>query len=265
MGKGAGLSRYTSVMPIVTLLTDFGTSDSYVAEVKARILAGAPGAVLVDVTHAVPPGDLRAAAYLLGRTWHRFPTGTVHLVVVDPGVGTARAAFALAAEGHWFVGPDNGVFTPVLHDREVEIVELAVSEGAAPTFHGRDVFAPAAAALVRGTPLQLLGAPFDRIPERLVLTEPRYEGKSIVGEIVYVDRFGTLVTNLVAETVPDYAVIEVEGLAIGPLRHTYGDVPTGGLLAYEGSAGAVEIAVRDGSAARRLGMGVGGRIRARLG
>ena len=102
-------------------------------------------------------------------------------------------------------------------------------------------------------------------PELLAYTVPHYEGKSVVGEIVYVDRFGTLVTNLTPDLVPPYAILEVEGLDIGPLRRTYGDVPTGGLLAYVGSGGAVEIAVRDGSAARRLGMGVGSRIRARLG
>lgn len=252
-------------MPIVTLLTDFGTTDSYVAEIKARVLAGAPDAVLVDVTHAVPPGDVRAAAYLLGRTWHRFPEGTVHLAIVDPGVGTARAALAAGAGGHWFVGPDNGLFTPLFRDYEVEVVSLPVPEGASPTFHGRDLFAPAAAALAGRVSLRRLGRPMLGIPERLVQAEPRYEGKSIVGEIVYVDRFGTLVTNLTPETVPDYAVLEVEGLEIGKLRRTYGDVPTGGLLAYEGSGGAIEIAVRDGSAARRLGLGVGGRIRARLG
>jgi S-adenosylmethionine hydrolase len=252
-------------MSIATLLTDFGTSDSYVAELKARLLSDAPGATLVDVTHAVPPGDVRAAAYILGRTWRRFPAGTVHLAVVDPGVGTARAALALRAGDQWLVGPDNGTFTPVLRDHEVEIVALPVPEDAAPTFHGRDLFAPAAAALLRGVPLHLLGSPFLEQPERLATAEPHYEGKSIVGEIVYVDRFGTLVTNLSVDAVPDYAVLEVEGLEIGRLRRTYGDVPTGGLLAYEGSGGAIEIAVRDGSAARRLGMGVGGRIRARLG
>ena len=252
-------------MSVITLLTDFGTSDSYVAETKGVLLGACPEAVLVDVTHSVPPGDVRAGAYLLGRAWHRFPAGTIHLAVVDPGVGTERAAFALRSHGHWFVGPDNGLFTPVLRDAEVEIVVLPIPDGAAPTFHGRDLFAPAAAAIARGTPLQALGRPFAGIPERLTYTEPHYEGKSIVGEIVYLDRFGTLVTNLTPELVPPYAVLEVEGLEIGPLRRTFGDVPIGGLLAYVGSGGAVEIAVRDGSAARRLGMGVGGRIRARLG
>ena len=251
--------------PLITLLTDFGTADSYVAEVKAALLRAAPHATLVDVTHAVPPGDLRAAAYLLGRTWHRFPEGAVHLAVVDPGVGTPRAALAFGTAGHWFVGPDNGLFTPVLRDAAVEIVTLAIPPTAAPTFHGRDLFAPAAAALASGAALQALGQPYLGIPHRLSYRDPHYEGKSVVGEVVYVDRFGTLVTNLTPEMVPDYAVIEIEGLDIGPLRRTFGDVPTGGLLAYLGSGGQVEIAVRDGSAARRLGMGVGGRIRVRLG
>jgi S-adenosyl-L-methionine hydrolase (adenosine-forming) len=253
------------IRPLITLLTDFGTADSYVAEMKAALLGAVPQATLVDLTHAVPPGDLRAAAYLLGRTWHRFPQGTVHLAVVDPGVGTARAALAFAAGGHWFVGPDNGLFTPVLRDAAVEIVTLPIPATASPTFHGRDLFAPAAAALAGGTPLESLGQPFRGIPHRLSYREPHYEGKTMVGEVAYVDRFGTLVTNLTREMVPDYAVIEVEGLDIGPLRRTFGDVPTGGLLAYLGSGGQVEIAVRDGSAARRLGLGVGGRIRVRLG
>jgi S-adenosylmethionine hydrolase len=265
MGEGSGVSALPYGMPLVTLLTDFGTSDSYVAEIKGVLLGLCPAAVLVDVTHAVPPGDIRAGAYLLGRSWHRFPAGTVHFSVVDPGVGTARAALALRAHGHWFVGPDNGLFTPVLRDAEVEIVTLPTPAGAAPTFHGRDLFAPAAAALARGTALQTLGGPFITIPVRLAYTEPHYEGKAVIGEIVYVDRFGTLVTNLTTELVPPYAVLAVEGLDIGPLRRTFGDVPTGGLLAYVGSGGAIEIAVRDGSAARRLGLGVGGRIRARLG
>ena len=253
------------MMPLVTLLTDFGTTDSYVAELKAVVLRQAPDAVLVDVTHAVPPGDVRAGAYIGGRTWHRFPPGTVHLAVVDPGVGTARSALALHSGGQAFVGPDNGLFTAPLRSSVVEIVELPVPDGAAPTFHGRDLFAPAAAALACGVPLPRLGEPFTGVPQRLAYTEPHYEGKSIVGEIVYVDRFGTLVTNLTPELVPAYAVMEVEGLEVGPLRRTYGDVPTGGLVACIGSGGEIEIAVRDGSAARRLGMGVGSRIRARLG
>lgn len=250
---------------IITLLTDFGTTDSYVAETKAALLTLAPRATLVDITHSVPPGDIRAGAYLLSRSRRRFPPGTVHLAVVDPGVGTDRAALAIAAEGHRFVGPDNGIFTAVLRDAAVEIVTLPVPDKASPTFHGRDLFAPAAAALATGATLTSLGEPLLGMPHRLAYAEPRYDGKTLIGEVVYVDRFGTLVTNLTPELVPDHAVLEVEGLEIGPLRRTFGDVSTGGLVAYVGSGGSVEIAVRDGSAARRLGMGVGGRIRARLG
>lgn len=252
-------------MTIVTLLTDFGTTDSYVAEVKGVLLSRAPAAILVDVSHGVPPGDIRSAAYILGRTWHRFPPGTVHLVVTDPGVGTSRAALALSAQGHCFVGPDNGVFTPVLHDAEVEAVTLSTPPGASPTFHGRDLFAPAAAALAGGTGLSTLGQRFAGIPERLAYTPPHHEGKSVIGEIVYVDRFGSLITNLTSDLVPTYATLEVEDLEVGPLKLTYTDVAAGGLLAYVGSGGAIEIAVRNGSAARRLGVGIGGRVRARLG
>lgn len=252
-------------MPILTLLTDFGSSDYYVAEMKGVILSATADLTLVDVTHAVAPGDVRSAAYILGRFWHRFPPGTIHLAVIDPEVGTARAALALCVGGHFFVGPDNGVFTSVLHDTEVEAVALPTPADAAPTFHGRDVFAPAAAALAAGRALHTLGPAFAKIPTRLSVTVPHYEGKSIVGEVIYVDRFGTLITNLTRELVPAYATIEIEDLDIGRLQQTFGDAPAGGLLAYVGSGGAVEIAVRNGSAARRLGIGVGGRVQARLG
>jgi hypothetical protein len=251
-------------MTIITLLTDFGTTDSYVAEMKGVLLSMAPAATVVDLSHGVPPGDVRSAAYILGRTWERFPPGTVHLVVVDPGVGTTRAALALSAHQHSFVGPDNGVFSPVLRDTEVRAVVLPTPESASPTFHGRDVFAPAAAALASGSSLQSLGEPLGCIPERLAYTLPHHEGKTVIGEIVYIDRFGSLITNLTAELVPSYARLEVEDLDLGPLQRTFNDVTVGGLLAYIGSGGAIEIAVRNGSAARRLGVGVGGRVRAKL-
>src|SRR4051794_5769668 len=218
-------------MTLITILTDFGTADSYVAEVKGVLLSGAPGATLVDVTNEVAPGDIRSAAYILERTWHRFPPSTIHLVVVDPGVGSSRAALAFSARGHYFVGPDNGVFTPVLHDAEVEAVVLPEPVGASPTFHGRDLFAPAAAALAGGAALTTLGQPFAGLPERLAYTMPHYEGKTVVGEIIYIDRFGSLITNLTTDLVPAYARLEVEDLDIGPLRRTFNDVTAGGLLA----------------------------------
>ncbi len=252
-------------MPLITLLTDFGTTDSYVGEMKGVLLSLAPGTTLVDLSHDIAPGDIASAAYVLSRAWHRFPEETVHLVVIDPGVGTSRGALAFRARGHFFVGPDNGVFTPVFRAVDIEAVSLPAPELAAPTFHGRDLFAPVAAALASGRSLSSLGARYTQSPQRVSGAAPRYEGKSVVGEVIYVDRFGNLITNLTPELVPDYATLEAESLNIGRLHTTFGDVPTGGLVAYLGSGGTVEIAVRNGSAARRLGLGVGGKVRAWLG
>jgi S-adenosyl-L-methionine hydrolase (adenosine-forming) len=144
-------------------------------------------------------------------------------------------------------------------------VRLPVPDGAAATFHGRDLFAPVAARLALGDPLHSVGELLKEPPQRLVDPVPWYQGKAVIGEVLYVDHFGNLVTNLTEDLVPGYAVMEVEDFEIGPVRRTFGDVPTGELLAYIGSGNTVEIAVRDGSAARRLGIGVGGRIRVRLG
>jgi S-adenosylmethionine hydrolase len=252
-------------MTLITLLTDFGTTDAYVAEMKGRLLSLAPAAQIVDVSHTLAPGDVRAAAYIVGRVWRHFPPGSVHLAVVDPGVGTDRKALAVGAHDHFFIGPDNGILSSVIRDARVRITALPIPDGVSSTFHGRDVFAPAAAALARGTGLTELGELFSGVPVRLSTREPYHEGKTLIGEVIYVDRFGTLVTNFHAENLPAYASVEIEGVEIGKLRHTYGDVPTGGLVAYLGSGGDVEIAVRDGSAARRFGIGVGGKVRARLG
>lgn len=263
----AGLSRPLSliVMPIITFLTDYGTADSYVGEVKGVLLSLAPGCTVIDLTHEVSPGDVAGAAYVLARTWGRYPDGSVHLVIVDPGVGTSRAALALRVAGQNFVGPDNGLFGALAPLPGLEAVELAVPARASSTFHGRDVFAPAAAALARNVPLADLGVAHRQAPVRLPAREPVYEGKTVIGDVTYVDRYGNLATNLTTAVVPAYAILEVESLVIGPLRGTFNDVPPGGLVAYVGSGGYVEIAVRGGSAARRLGLGVGGKIRARLG
>jgi hypothetical protein len=244
---------------IVTLLTDFGLADSYVAEVKAALLAAAPDLTLVDVTHAVPPGDVRAGQYLLGRAWQRFPTGTVHLAVVDPGVGTARRALAGEAGGHRFVGPDNGLFSCLPAD--TRWVELTAPAAAAPTFHGRDVFAPAAARLALGARLAELGPPVVGVT-RSPLPAPHHDGTAWVGEVIYVDRFETLVTNLPADAVEPGVRLVVGDRDVGPLRRTFADVEPGHLVAFVGSGGTVEIAVRGGSAMRLLGVGVGAAVRA---
>ncbi len=263
-GKAVSRTMFTS-MPLITLLTDFGTRDSYVGEVKGTLLRLAPAATLVDISHDITPGDAGAGAFILSRVWPRFPAGTVHLVVVDPGVGTVRSALAGQAGGHWFVGPDNGVLTPMLRHGEVSLVELPTPPDASPTFHARDLFAPAAAALAQGVELTALGPRLARAPTLLPTAAPHYEAKSLVGEVVYVDHFGNLITNIMGDRVPDHATVEVEGMDLGRIRRTFGDVAAGALVAYVGSGGTLEIAVRNGSASRRLGMGTGGRVRVWLG
>jgi S-adenosyl-L-methionine hydrolase (adenosine-forming) len=234
---------------VITLLTDFGTADSYVAEVKGVLLAGAPDATLVDITHELSPGDVTAAQVVLGRVWPRFPARSVHLAVVDPGVGTARHALALAAGGHFFVGPDNGLFTPLLDGARV--VALPVPPGASPTFHGRDVFAPAAAALAAGTRLEAMGTPHATSVRRPP-PAARHEGRDVVGEVLLVDRFGTLVTNVPHAAMADGASVQVASRPVGHVRRTFADVAPGQPVAYVGSGGTLEIAVRDGSAAATL-------------
>jgi S-adenosyl-L-methionine hydrolase (adenosine-forming) len=247
-------------MGIVTLLTDFGTADSYVGEVKAVLLSQSPLATLVDITHHVPPGNVRAAAYLFERSWKNFPPGSVHLVVVDPGVGTDRAALVLALQDHFFVGPDNGVFTSILAQPSVIATTLPIPEDASATFHGRDVFARAAATLAnRGWWPELgtrLVGPGVRLEERA----PEQDSGGWIGEIVHVDHFGNLVTNLQPRHLSAGSVVQVSDVEIA-IVNTYGEVKSGALLAYVGSGGTLEIAVRGGSAVQVLRAEVGQRVR----
>jgi len=247
-------------MPIVTLLTDFGTTDSYAAEVKGVLLSQAPLATVIDISHEIPPGNVRAAAYLLDRTWKRFPPGTVHLVVVDPGVGTERAALVLGLQHQFFVGPDNGVFTSILSQPNLLVTALPIPEDAAPTFHGRDVFAPAAASLANRGWWPELGKRLTGTGVRLEIPTPQPAGSGWIGEIVHVDRFGNLVTNLGRQHLAAGYVVKV-GTAEIPVLKTYGEVPQGALLAYLGSAGALEIAVRGGSASQVLRAELGHPVR----
>lgn len=246
-------------MTIITLLTDFGTTDSYVAEMKAVLLASASNAVLVDISHQVAPGDIRAGQYLLGRAWKHFPPATVHLAIVDPGVGTARRALAAEHHGQRFVAPDNGVlsFLP----KDARYVSLPVPASASATFHGRDVFAPAAARLANGAALEDLGEMITD-PCYTPLPAARHDHLTVIGEVIYIDRFGTLVTNIPGDAVQPGARVRIEDSEAGSLRRTFRDVARGALVAFVGSGGTVEIAVRDGSAARMLGVGVGAEVRA---
>ena len=244
-------------MPIiVTLLTDFGTADGYVAEVKGTILSGAPGVVLIDVAHDLEAQDVEGGRLALARYWRRFPPGTIHLAVVDPDVGTARRAIAIASDDRYLVGPDNGVLSPALLVGGARAVVLAVPTHASPTFHARDVFAPAVAMLASGATIDALGNPIGDPVIRRTVEARRLPGGAIEGRIITVDRFGNAVTNLVAV---HGGAIEI-GATLLPIRRTYADVEPGSLVALSGSSGLVEIAVRDGSAAMLLGLRRGGAV-----
>jgi S-adenosylmethionine hydrolase len=243
----------------ITLLSDFGTRDGYAGAVKGVIARILPVVTLDDISHDIPPGDVWSAAYALARYWRLYPVGTVHLAVVDPGVGTARSALACRAEGRFLVAPDNGVLSRVLDDaaswKTVELrgVELPedVRTGASATFHARDLFAPAAARLAMGVELERLGPELPD-PVRLREPEPERDGRGGAGEVVAIDRFGNLLTNLPGGWIPSASAhVEVGGSSI-QLRRTYGEAEPDELLALVGSDGRLEIAVREGSAAARL-------------
>src|SRR4030081_2274922 len=169
---------------IVTLLTDFGTTDGYVGELKGVLATGAPGVSIVDVAHDIPPHDVDGARLALARYWRRFPEGAVHLVVVEPGVGGTRAALGVESEGRFLVGPDNGVLSPALLHAGARCVTLDVPAGAAPTFHGRDVFAPAAVELAQGIALDALGEPCTDPEVRRTPEATRREDGAVMGVVI---------------------------------------------------------------------------------
>lgn len=257
--------------PLIALLTDFGTADGYVGVMKSVILGIAPGVPLVDLTHNVPPQDVRAGAWILHTSWRYLPAGAVCLAVVDPGVGTTRRAIACAAGGRLFVGPDNGLFGYILAaSPATAAVTLDNPRYQLPapsaTFHGRDIFAPAAAHLGAGVPLAALGDAID--PDSLVpLTMPRPQRvpAGLLGHVMHVDHFGNLITDFG----PDVASgllrmpqprIRLAATEITATAATFGAGPPGVLFALLDSSGHLAIALRDGSAAAQLGAGVGATV-----
>lgn len=249
---------------IITLTTDFGLSDSYVGAMKGVILGICPEAALVDISHEIRPQAVRQAAYVLSSAVPYFPRGAVHLVVVDPGVGSERRPIVVRTEQATYVAPDNGVLSLALAgDPAVLAVHLAESRyrllPTSATFHGRDIFAPAAAHLARGTDPRDMG-PSVPLADLRVLPFPQAATQpdgSQLGEILHIDRFGNLVTSLQIETPSAAWLVQAGGEQIEGLAQTYADVAPGELVAYVGSSGYLEIAVRDGNAAARLGMAVG--------
>ncbi len=244
---------------IVTFTSDFGTRDSYVAEMKAAVLALNRAVQLVDVTHEVGPQDIVEGALVLEAAAPRFPAATVHVAVVDPGVGTERRGLAVIAGGQVFVGPDNGLFTPMLAAGDWQAFELRAPEYrhavVSRTFHGRDVFAPAAAHLTLGVDPARFG-PSVTDPVRLPWPAVRPVAGGIAGTVLYVDRFGNLVTSIdaaaIARIASDGRVVVAIGAHRLPLVETYADLPPRGAGGVIGSRDRLEVAVRDGSAAARF-------------
>ncbi len=269
-------------MGFITLITDFGLDDGYVGAMKGVILSIAPHATIVDISHAVAAQDVRSAAWILYTAYHTFPQSTVHCVVVDPGVGSQRRAIALQAGAHTFVAPDNGLLSYVLAREPLHMaVELADPRfhhhPVSRTFHGRDIFAPAAAHIVQGILLDEMGPPIDQ-PITWPLPHPgRGTEGALLGHVLHVDHFGNCITDLQMRSEKDdlYLVhrlgegsdplpmprcqvrIRAGGCSLQGISRTYSDGPSGKPLALVGSSGHLEIALVGGSAAQALDLRVG--------
>lgn len=257
--------------PILTLITDFGLQDEFVGVVKGVILSHARDARIVDISHLIPPQAIGTASHLLARSYGYFPAATVHLVIVDPGVGSSRAILAIAADSHYFVGPDNGVFTPILdHAASVSVYRVDITaplfNRISATFHGRDIMAPVAGQLAAGLDISRVGPDIaknrcQRLPGPVCCRL----GKTLQGEIVHIDVFGNLCTNISREAVDSFAAgqaIQVrvsDGLLL-PLERNYASMVKGAALALYDSHDFLEIAINQGNAARSLRLTVGMKI-----
>jgi S-adenosylmethionine hydrolase len=257
--------------PIITLTTDYGLKDSYVAGLKGAILTLCPAACLVDVTHLVPPQNIRWGAFVLATVFQDFPAGTVHLAVVDPEVGTNRRGLAVTSQRYRFVGPDNGIFSLVLQAEsswEARSLENPEYWGSvvSTTFHGRDVFAPVAAHVALGVPFQMLGPPC--IPVAPTWGSVHRGTQGLAGEVLGADHFGNIITNLDRGSVEALGAtlwlsVLIGGTSIDGLHDTYGAVPVGSLVALIGSHGYLEVAVNQGNAAEALAVAAGACVRVR--
>ncbi len=262
--------------PVIALTTDFGLRDWYVGMMKAVLAARAPEALVIDLTHEVPPHAIESGAFALHNGFRWFPPGTVHLAVVDPGVGSARPAVAVSTGGSYLVGPDNGLLAAFADAEDLEVVELdpaRVNPGAiSPTFEGRDLFAPAAARLATGARLEELGElrrRADRPEGLLERGRPwwyRHEDV-LVTSVLWIDRFGNCITGLPAEAMgpAEGLAVEIGDHRVEGLHRSFSDVARGEALMYIGSSGTLEIAVREGDAAAQFSIEVGTELRLRWG
>ena len=262
-------------MAIITLLTDFGSTSFFPAAMKGVIMGICPEARIVDVTHAVPEHDIIAGGYALYATYRNFPLGTIHVAVVDPGVGSQRNIVAVKMHGYTFITPDNGLMSFLLKSdtpEEIFAVENAAlwARDVSPTFHGRDVFAHVAAHLAGGVPLDEVG-PVKHEVVRLDISSAEVSETGISGEIVSIDRFGNLVTNIRGTMLPESpeerakVVVKASGHTITGISRTYVDVSLGELVVYVGSSGLVEIGRNRGSARDVLGAGIGHAVKVSFG
>ena len=244
--------------PTVTLLTDFGPKDSFIGVMKGVITSIAPGTVIIDLCHAVEPQNVTEAGFLLAASYSYFPEGTVHVAVVDPGVGTDRAVLGIKAHGYYFVVPDNGLIVPTVRDpEEAEAVVRIENENyflqpVSSTFHGRDIFAPVAGHLAKGVPLDSFGlrvSTFRKGAFPEVFRRRLPEGVTILeGEVIHVDNFGNLVTNIRLSPAARVREVTVGRRRIPAFGRTFADTAPGTLLAYVGSSGFLEVAVNRGRA-----------------
>jgi S-adenosylmethionine hydrolase len=262
----------TNAKPIITLTTDFGLRDHYVAAMKGVILGICPQASIVDVTHEVSSFEVAEAAFLLSQTWTCFPKKTVHVVVVDPGVGSMRRPILAEVDGHRFVAPDNGLLTAVLTREGCKVRHITSEKHfrhpVSQTFHGRDIFAPVAAHVASGVPAARLGPRIDNYL-RLTFERPmRTARRGWTGAILHVDHFGNIVTNIPIAEFPHIEQHPFE-VAIGfriveKLARSYAEMPAGELFAIVGSSGYLEISANQDSAARLLGCETGAPVELRL-
>ena len=248
---------------VITLLTDFGLADPYVGVMKGVILTVNPGARIIDISHHVKAGSISRAAGIIQDTYPYFPEGTVHITVVDPGVGGKRRAIILRAQAHFFVGPDTGIFWPIIQAHQnIKIIHITETKYFLPdvsdTFHGRDIFAPVAAHLSRGADPFEMG-PVISNPVKLQLPAPHQEGGTLYGQVVNVDHFGNLITNIHRKEIEEFTgdktpVIRLENLIIEGIRGIYAESGKGEILSLFGSSGYLEIAVNQGRASDLLGL-----------
>jgi len=252
-------------MSLITLTTDFGLRDWFVGTMKGVIAGIAPRASVIDLTHDIPPGDIQSGAFALAAGCRYFPKGTVHVAVVDPGVGSRRRAIAVKTTNYLFVGPDNGVLSFALRKQRIKNIRLIENQDlflhpVSRTFHGRDIFSPVAAHLSAGLPFSKLGPVLEKYTQ-LSWPEPRFGKARVEGEVIYLDRFGNAITNLDAESLRtlDAASLEVHtlGRCLCPIAEFYQAVPAGKPVAVIGSSGLLELAVNGGSAKKILRLKIG--------